>query len=55
VRPSNDSDQRHIDTEDPEAFLIDDRIDGDGRLARLPVADNQFRWPRPIGIMPSIT
>ncbi len=33
---------RDIDTKDAEALLIDDRIDGNGGLARLPVADDQL-------------
>src|SRR5206468_5832713 len=32
----------YIDTEDTQALLIDDGIDGDGGLARLTIADDQF-------------
>ena len=45
---------RHIYTDQVFAFLIDDRINGDGRLAGLPVTDDQLRWPRPTGIIASI-
>src|SRR5438067_1577983 len=32
----------HVDAEDVLALLVDDRVDGDGRLSRLPVADDQL-------------
>ena len=35
----------NIDTDDVLSPLVQDGIDGDGRLARLPVADDQFTLP----------
>jgi hypothetical protein len=34
--------------------LVEDRVDGDGGLARLPVADDELALPRPIGIIESM-
>ena len=36
---------RHIDADHPLALLVDDRIQRDGRLAGLAVADDQFALP----------
>ena len=33
---------RHVDAFDARALLVDDRVDGHGRFARLPVADDQL-------------
>ena len=36
---------RDVDADDAFALLIDDRVDGDGSLARLAIADNELALP----------
>ena len=45
---------RYVDALDACATLVDDRIDCEGRLAGLAVADDQLTLPRPIGTIESI-
>jgi hypothetical protein len=45
---------RHVDAGDVATALVHDRIERDGGLTGLPVADDGSRWPRPIGIIVSI-
>src|SRR5439155_26254908 len=33
---------RHVDAQEVAALLVDDRVDGEGRFAGLPVADDQL-------------
>jgi hypothetical protein len=38
----------------PGLALVDDRVGDDRGLAGLPVTDDSWRWPRPIGVMASM-
>lgn len=44
-----------VDAQDILVVLVDHQVDGDGRLARLAVADNEFPRPLPMGKRASTT
>jgi hypothetical protein len=48
-----DVDAHHRVLGAPVLLLVDDRVERDGGLAGLAVADDQFALPRPIGIIAS--